>query len=273
MDNELEKLELSFKISKAWEKNAPDTDPKGHKIGNPNFVFILLNELSKKDLLSLVQALESQVPSSDEITLKKSAFNICYTCGEEIVFKTDGLTVSSQSSCSYPNGIPLTFELNVPSGTMIVANDLRCHFDFAGDDYDINTRIGCVRTTKAMEAIGCAHAFVGNSCPGMYKVRENTFTISCGGYDYEKDEDVEPEGILVASIITDLWWYSIVDADEFEKRDCDKCHDEDYVTRVKVQPGVYRFTHFQHLDHEEDESSPFTYTKIEWISPARLVQN
>lgn len=156
--------------------------------------------------------------------------------------------------------VSVTFELNVPSGVMVVANDLRPDFDFCGD-YDVNTAIGCVKTTKAMEAIGCAHAFVGNSCPSMYRTGENTFIIASTGYDKEADKNIEPMGVRVASIVTDLWWYSIVDADEFQRRGCQGQYDVD---RVHVKPGVYRFTHFQHLDHDKGDE-PFTYTLIEWV--------
>ena len=176
--------------------------------------------------------------------------------------------IRPKNTCPYPNGIPLTFELNVPSGIMIVANDLRPHFDFVGD-YDVNTAMGCVKTTKAMEAIGCAYAFVGNSCPGMYKTGENTFTISCGGYDEKTEEDIEPEGVRVAGIITDLWWYAIVDVDEFERRGCEG---QRGIDRVQVEPGVYRFTHFQHLDHDENDQ-PFIYTLIEWVRPPEPVRD
>lgn len=120
-----------------------------------------------------------------------------------------------------------------------------------------------------MEAIGCAQAFVGNSCPGVYRVGEDEFVITRVAFDDETDETVEPKGESVASICTDLWWYSIVDLDEFNRRGCD----EDQITKVEVRPGVYKFTHLVHLEHEEKENEPFIYTKIEWVRPPEPVKD
>ena len=260
---------LSMRVEEAWKDKGVNFDANGHKMSAPDHALITeMSHLGESVLQALLKAIKSQVPLADSITIEGNCLNTCFACGEEPDFETDGIMIRPKTPCSYPNGIPLTFELNIPSGVMVVANDLRGHFDFEGD-YDINTRIGCVRTTKAMEKIGCAYAFVGNSCPSIYKTGEDIFTISSGGYNKKTDEDIEPEGVHVASIITDLWWYSIVDADEFERRGCEGQY---AVDRVQVKPGVYRFTHFQHLDHSENDE-PFTYTLIEWVRSPEPVCN
>jgi len=259
---------VSMEVESAWEDKGVVFEVNGHKLRKPDPMWLVLRELDENILRILLRATKDQVPLSDFVTLGGSVLNACYTCGEETEFETDGLVLRPKNTCPYPNGVPLIFELNVPSGIMIVANDLRSHFDFVGD-YDVNKAIGCVKTTKAMEAVGCAYAFVGNSCPGVYKTGEDTFIISSVGYDEEAGEDIEPEGMRVASIVTDLWWYSIVDADEFERRGCEGQY---RVDRVQVEPGVYRFTHFQHLDHDENDR-PFTYTLIERVRPPELVRD
>ncbi len=184
----------------------------------------------------------------------------------------------------------LTFELNVPSGTLVVGNDLRPYFDILGS-YDICTPEGTVQTTKAMEQIGCAHAFVGNSCPGVYKVGPNQFTITSGGMG-PRGGFVKPRGQHVATIVTDLWWYTIVDGDEYKRRlshpwlytldwsgHANRVNKDTFeVTRIKVRPGVYTFTHFSRSSvlgtHNRSDltSRPKIYSRFKWTrepDPAR----
>jgi len=262
---------LSVKVTTALEGKEVTFDANGHKVLKLDTGVILLElmKLGENTLRSILHAINSQVPLSDFVVLRGNVLIPCYTCGEEPDFETNGLVLRAKSTCPYPDGIPLIFELNVPSGVMIVANDLRRHFDFQGY-YSVNTVIGCVKTTKAMEAVGCAYAFVGNSCPGVYKTKEDTFVIASMGYDRETDKEIQPEGVHVAGIVTDLWWYSIVDGDEFARRGCEGEYDVD---RVQVRPGVYRFTHHS-LDHEDNfETQPFIYTLIEWVRPPDPVRD
>ena len=186
----------------------------------------------------------------------------CFICGERPDFVTDGQDIFPRETCKYPEGILLEFELNIPSGIMVVANDLREHFNVMGE-YDIQTRMGCVKTSLAMAKIGCAHAYVGNSSPGLYQVDEDEFVVSSPDYHPTTDEPIEINGDLVASIDTRLWWYSIVDSGEYGRRGCEGHYDD--ATRVKVRPGVYRFTHFRHMLNWEKEGKPVIYTKIKWI--------
>lgn len=161
----------------------------------------------------------------------------------------------------------IVFELNVPSGIMVAGNDFRPHFDFLGD-YNINEIGERIKTTKAMEKIGCAHAFVGNSCPGVYKTGENTFIIAAHGYDEETDENINPEGIEVANTGGDISWYSIVDKDEFIRRGCEGVYS---YNEIVVNPGVYRFTHNLAFNDEYDKAT--IYTEIEWIRPPDPVKD
>ena len=195
----------------------------------------------------------------------------CYVCGERVAIVSREKKLFAQTPCRYSDGIPLEFELNVPSGKIVVANDLRPAFSIFGD-YDVNTTMGCVQTTKAMEKIGCAHAFVGNTCPGMYHVGENRYIIASGGHDWRKDIQIDPPGEHVAGIITDLWWYSIADYDEYRRRVPDeKQHDFDL---VQVKPGVYRFKHLRHLrSFKENIKKPCVYTEIEWVRPPDSVKD
>ncbi|MFX8653186.1 hypothetical protein ABTM19_20885, partial [Acinetobacter baumannii] len=80
-------------------------------------------------------------------------------------------------------------------------------------------------TTQDYAKIGMAHCCVGNSCPAMYECRDGRRaadshfvigTTSSRGKAprFHSDDRVH----RVAGICTDLWLYSICDADEFVKR-------------------------------------------------------
>jgi len=153
------------------------------------------------------------------------------------------------------------FELNVPSGVMVVGNDFRDHFNFLGD-FNTDEIDGRVKTTEAMAEVGCAHAFVGNSCPGMYLVGENEFVIA------SVMEGKEP-GVKVASICTDLWWYSIVDKDEFLRRGFVGMYAD--AQEVSVRPGVYRFAH--NLWRAEEENDVEVFSTIQWVREPDPVRN
>jgi len=150
--------------------------------------------------------------------------------------------------------ITVSVELNVPSGKMVFANDLREGFYVIGT-HDISTSAGLAAESKSYEAIGMVHLYVGNTCPGVYQYKNGSFVVGSGkGRDGKLKE--------VAGICTDLWWYSVVDYDEYVRRykakpsknDCDV---------VRVKPGVYRFDHF--FGGGRDSYTVTTFSKAKWI--------
>lgn len=238
-------------------------DAQGHEFGRDvpggRIRFI---DLNIQEMAALEKILKGK--KKGEIRFCKGSYETeCFVCGKKVALSTDGSTIFAAAPCPYPDGIPLEFELNVPSGVMVVANGLP-RFGILGN-YNVNTTIGCVKTTKAMETIGCAYAYVGNTCPGMYRVGDNRFIIASGGTgEGDDDEPIDPPGEHVGGIITDLWWYSIVDLDEFKRRGLKE--DRRNYDFVATKPGVYKFTHFVHLkSFEWDCKKPEIYTEIEWV--------
>ena len=134
--------------------------------------------------------------------------------------------------------------------------------------FDVNKLEGCEQQSKVMADIGCAHASVGNTCPGVFRVGEDSFVIAGSAYDPETDKLYEPSWEQVASVCTDLWWYSIVDGDEFKRRGCEG-HYSDAQT-VKVRPGVYRFTHKL---WREDVEGPNIFSTVEWVRDPDVVRD
>lgn len=224
---------------------------------------VLVNCPSFEQVRRLNRAIDERKPLEQFITIGASLLCRCGYCGKRPVFETNGRILRPKISCVYENGLPLEFELNVPSGVLIVADDLRPHFDITRE-YDVNTPIGCAKTSHAMAKIGCAHAFVGNSCPEVYRQSDGTMIVASNGWKETAKKEIKPKGRRVASIRTNLWWYSMVDGDEFAHRGCEGKYEVD---RVTVKPGVYRFTHYRHLKSffNNDYTRVTVYSKIEWL--------
>ena len=165
----------------------------------------------------------------------------------------------------------------MPSGKLVVANDLRQLFPLPeADSFDINTTRGCSQTALAYAANGMSHAFVGNTCPGVYKCEDGTFKIANEPSNDEYNEKkkkwvlIEPapkfDGERVAGICTDLWWFSICDHGEFTRRlKHFKQKAKDFrVEIVNVKPGVYRFRHDEEARSQEGPEES-VYTRFEWV--------
>lgn len=188
---------------------------------------------------------------------KLPCFADCYDCGENITLQTNGDVVRCTSSCPFPLGHgELVFELNVPSGKMAVANDLRDVFRVVGD-YDVNGLAGIFKTTEAYSQVGMAHCFVGNTMPGVFRVADDSFVV---GTSSRQNRNPVKGSRRVAGICTDLWWYSICDHAELLRRAKNV-----NVDVVSCKPGVYRFRHVYHLTDHSDYKSAQVYSYIDWV--------
>lgn len=196
----------------------------------------------------------------------------CFCCGQEISLYYDGKKFFLESPCPYPEGIPLAVELNIPSGVMMIRDDLREDFEIPcmpekyGDFYSANYHIGAVRTSLLASEFGCAHFMVGGGFPRVYRQDSRNLIVVKNGYNEEDDREVCPEGDLVATVDTRLWWYSVVDKDEYLRRGCEGKYDG--IQEIKVEPGVYRFTHLVHLrSFAREKDRPTVFSRIEWVRP------
>lgn len=246
-----------------------------------NEIFLSPHCMTQEEVEKVLEASKTGIPLTEWVSSKSRVFldglRNCYCCGEEIGYlQTNGIVLRiDEKPCEFPNGVPNTeWELNVPSGKIVVANDLRDLFPAEVDHFDVNIPKGRHQTTLAYAEHGISHAFVGNTCPGVYLCQDGSYKIANPPSDDKWDEEkqeyvlVKPrpkfEGKLRASICTDLWWYSICDYEDFQRRV--KTLDEDArdfsEKIVKVKPGVYRFTHYGEVDENEDE---VIYSKFEWV--------
>jgi len=173
--------------------------------------------------------------------------------------------------------------LNVPSGQIVIANDLRDLFNGkGGDKFYINNHDELIQYMLWWAEQGMAHGFTGNTCPGVHALKGDTYSI-CNyepeDYDGWREEEIQgpycnpyiprpKEAKEVASICTDLWWFSIMDKAEYDKRGG---KENDGVTIVDVKPGQYLFTSFCHNSEafKADQFAEFQHIPEEVVDKLR----
>lgn len=231
-----------------------------------------------------LNAIEQEKELDHYVSIGELFYLECTNCGASLDCECNGKNIRAINACSHPNGLyPMIAELNVPSGKIVFANDIRNHFPVIGS-FDVNQNIGILATVQEYAKTGMMHFFVGNSCPGVWQVDDKHLTVSYGGneeyYDPESKQYLPnspeevvattPPGKEVGGICTDLWWYCAVDYDEFVKR----CGNEEKANKelnkngfvVTVKPGVYSFTHTYQSweDYRSNKEKPTHWSLIEW---------
>jgi hypothetical protein len=174
----------------------------------------------------------------------------CRTCGQDLKLQVTGDTVTAATPCPYPDGITTTITLAVPSGTILVTDDLRPLYDWRDKGRhdppgmaSYNSVLGQHQAIAAMAAQGCAYGPVGNTCPRLYRTRDGAYVIASPDYDEDAGQEVVPAGWeLLAGIITDLWAYSIADYEDWKAKGGNPDDLGFTETLVEVPPGTYEFT-------------------------------
>lgn len=275
----------SFDFNNHW-KNGSIID-EGYKAQLLKTIMLGRESVNKDEAEAIVQAAKTKVALARwlPVNLYLSGLRTCSYCGEDdFVTETNGLVVRlAGPPCKYPLGLPHTeWELNVPSGKIVVANDLRTLFPLTDDDFDVNTTMGCRLTALAYAEVGLSHAFVGNSCPGVFKCSDGSLKIANAPQDEEwdgkKHVKIDPapkfDGEHVAGVCTDLWWFSICDHDEFTRRlKHFKQKAKDYnIETVALKPGVYRFRHDEEA-RSYNGPGECVYTRFEWVREADPIKD
>jgi len=172
----------------------------------------------------------------------------CAWCDAWQDFKVIDGVVCQPEPCPYPDGITTTVALAVPSGKLVVFDDLRDTYQLpprVEEFASYNSVLGQHQVIEAMAAVGCAYGPVGNTCPGLYRTGEGTYAIASPDCDEDKGDNVLPDGwTYLAGIITDLWAYSIADHADFTAKGGTANTGRSHAPEVvNVPPGTYRFTH------------------------------
>lgn len=184
------------------------------------------------------------VSYSDTVSHVFETVSRCGMCGERPEYYADDKTVTVRTPCPYPDGVTTVIRLEVPSGKLVVTDDLRPAYDWRDSDLtaSYNSVLGQHQAVLAMAAQGCAYGPVGNTCPGLYRTGEDTYVIAIPDYDEKADAEILPESWTeLAGIITDLWAYSIADYEDWQAKGGDNTGG--WYRVVNVPPGTYEFTH------------------------------
>lgn len=203
------------------------------------------------------------------------SYNGCSFCGQTPPLAADGekRVVRVTEPCPTPEGITTEFYLDVPSGKIVVDDDLRPIYDFGIEnlEHDYNTALGQSEMSIEMAKLGCAYGAVGNSCPNLYQTGEGTYVIATPDYGdddaEDTDEPVSVPGKELAGICTDLWAYSIADYDDWIAKGGKETDHWAGPTVVEIPAGRYKFTHLTgRRGFDGWASGEITYATIEKIS-------
>jgi hypothetical protein len=234
--------------------------------------------VSDEKVDELIEALKGGPALTEFVEIETSSNRLlCPFCDKRLDLATDGhiLRVSG-APCPLPEGIDhFDVELNIPSGRIVVSDDLREWYKSDHKDENINRLKGRINTTAAYAEINLAVGCIGNSDPGLYR-KGGKITIGLKGSSRKGKKNLMPSapwGRKIAEIRTQLWWYSLADLDDFTERlayytpdlslsDWEKAYGNSV---IKVKPGVYRvrwYANFQDTDQGE------RMAEVEWIRPA-----
>jgi hypothetical protein len=223
-----------------------------------------------RDPMTEVDVLVLDIGDSPVFMLDRARMSYsCGLCGQFMKERITPEGVYFDEPCPAAEGMTTVIRLEVPSGKIVVDDDLRPLFgNFEDEDFaDYNSVLGQAQVVEAYARDKCAYGPVGNSCPGLWKTGEDTYVIARMPYDDEDEQvPVPPEAEELASICTDLWAYSIADYDEWLRRGgvlvpkVDKktgetrMEPESWTTSiVEIPAGTYEFTyHGGELDFDDD---------------------
>jgi len=242
-------------------------DLKGHdsdayKDETRKFIFDRL--LSLLGLYETSESLDKLLNTKGEWLKLMGHSSGCPLCGKDIHFEFNGDQLRAIEPCRFEGGVkPQEILLNIPSGKMVVANDLRDIFRVVGD-FNVNTTAGCYDTTSLYAEAGMFHAFVGNTCPSMFSkgtAKGKKYSHFSLGVHKGKEAN------KVASICTDLWWVSIADYTAFINAGGKV---KEYGAEVvDCVPGTYRFKHFFQSHGEEHK----VFTEIDRVGDATDIKD
>lgn len=193
----------------------------------------------------------------------------CGFCGEYFAPRIADDAVHVDKPCLHSGGTTTVITLRVPSGKIIVTDDLRPVYSVERKDLaSYNSALGRAQFIEAMAAIGCAYGPVGNTGPGMYRTGGDSYIIARPEYDYDNYEEPSlPESDCLASICTDVWAYSIADYQDWQARggNPDDLRWKDSV--VEIPAGTYQFTHHSgERDFDCDAPGTIIFAHIEKIA-------
>ncbi|MEU1827445.1 hypothetical protein ABZ502_34165 [Streptomyces abikoensis] len=193
-------------------------------------------------------------------------FGGCQICGQHPSYQVMGDAAHVQEPCPHPDGITTTITLSVPSGKLLVSDDLRPVYNWPDDSpLHYNSVLGRARAIESMAAIGCAYGPASDRSLGLYRTDPDRYIIATPWIDFDNDETPSiPEDTLLADMCTDVWAYSIADYEHWILKGGDPETLDQGDTIVNVTPGTYRFIHHsgeRGFDLDVDETVIFAHVE------------
>lgn len=165
-------------------------------------------------------------------------------------------------------------EISVPSGKLIVSDDLREPENFR-IEAKLNPNYGLGMNALAQEfaeKANMAYGFVGNSCPSVTRQSDGSLLVLQGAYDEEEDESVfNDDETVVAKICTDHWAAMMTDYQNWLDNGGEEVAEEGFhpnsgTTVIEVTPGKYRWTAYTHNDNFDLQAyGRVVYAQLELI--------
>lgn len=208
-------------------------------------------------------------PGAGSVILLDTAF-ACELCGVRAPLEVSADGVRATQPCPRPDNTT-TITLAVPSGRIVVRDDLRPVFDVPDDAaramLSYNTKAGQAQYIRAMAEAGCAYGPVGNTCPSLYRTGPDSYVIATPDYDDDGEAVTPPGWQELASICTNLWAYSIADHDRWVALGGPGHTKPRPPVVVDVAPGTYQFVHHTGApDFDFSAPGPVIYAHITRIS-------
>lgn len=209
----------------------------------------------------------------------------CHNCGEAAFGVTNNGVVAIRK-CSFFDAHlkPYSVEIDVPSGKICFANDIRHYFiEDRHLGFDICTMGGTIKYTEAYAKKGLIQHYVGNTCPEIHQTRGTLYVGHSGNefvWNGKKNIKRSKAAVLreklpgkkVGGVCTDLWWYGMCDRDLLQRKvvaaedlqpsNFDKWCTEHDVGTIEVKPGRYRAEHYYHLRCWEEDKGKMKYPRI-----------
>ncbi len=196
----------------------------------------------------------------------------CEYCDQAVTYRFDGRNLWTDEPCAL-GADPQPFEafLNVPSGRLVLANDLtRDLFRAYGEFESIGTVIGRQRLTRVYERMGCFHVRLPDD--GRLRIHarkggdpDRNLVILQKRYKRRINTPRFFKGRPLAVLSIETRSCSLVDADEFVRWGGSLANPD--IRLVSVDPGVYRLTHRAYRPDFGAQPEPETLTLIDWVRP------
>jgi hypothetical protein len=174
-------------------------------------------------------------------------FNCAY-CGDYVQTRVTDDAVYVDKPCEFSDGITTTIRLNVPSGKIVINDDLRPVYDGYDDTHrkfaDYTSDLGVAQVIEEFAKQGCAFGFVGDAWPDLFQTGEGEYVLANCGWDEELDGPRTPEGwTRLAGVDGAIWSYSIADFGDWVARGGDVKNLDEDAEIVRIPTGTYEFTY------------------------------